>query len=137
MGDIGVIDREGEDIGGIQDLEVRGEDFDLTGGDPRVVGPLGTRADPARDANDRFAVEAGGAVEEFDGHVRGVKDGLGAAFSIADIEKEDTAEVASGMDPAFEANHLSGMAGSEFITMMGSLHAKDGNLERQGAGNPM
>ena len=56
------------------------------------------------------------------GKVGGVKDGLGAAFAVADVNEDQAAQVAPGMDPAGEDDGLSDVCRAQLVAMMGAFH---------------
>ena len=49
------------------------------------------------------------------GQIGGIKDGLGAAFAVADVNKNEAAEVAAGMDPAGKDDGLPGVSGRNWL----------------------
>ena len=63
-----------------------------------------------------------GDFEDFLRHVSGIEDGLGAAFAVAQVDEEESAEVAAGMDPAGERDGLAGVFGAELVAMMRAFH---------------
>ena len=75
-------------------------DFDFAGGDLGIVRAVGTLADLAGDADDAFAAQRGGLLEQFLRQVGRIEDRLGAAFAVADVNEDEPAEVAAGVDPA-------------------------------------
>ena len=105
-GDFRVVHRKGEHLGHVQHFQGGGGDLDFAGGNFGIVGAGGAGADFAGDGDDAFAAEGGGALEKLPGQIGGVEDGLGAAFAVADINKDEAAEVAAGMDPAGEDDGL-------------------------------
>jgi hypothetical protein len=49
---------------------------------------------------------------------------LGAAFAVADINKNQAAKIAAGMDPAGQGDHLPDVRRAQFIAMMRAFHVK-------------
>jgi hypothetical protein len=69
-------------------------------------------------------VEFGSHVKDGGRQIRRIEHGLGAAFSIPEVDKEDPAEVASGVDPTGQDDRAASIRGAEFIAMVRALHAK-------------
>ena len=86
--------------------------------------PSGRCADLAGDADDAFAAQRGGLIEQFLGQVRRVKNRLGAAFAVAHVDEDQPAEVAAGVDPAGQGDGLADMRRAQFVAMMRSFHVK-------------
>ena len=84
--------------------------------------PSGRCADLAGDADDAFAAQRGGLLEQFLGQVRRVEDGLGAPFAVAHVDEDQPAEVAAGMDPAGQGDGLADVRRAQFVAMMRSFH---------------
>jgi hypothetical protein len=78
------------------------------------------------DTDDTFAAEGRGMVKKFLREVRGVKDGLSAAFAIAHVNEDQAAKIAAGVDPAGQGNGLADVRRSQFVAMMRSFHVKEG-----------
>ena len=121
-GDFRVVHGKGEDFGHVEDFEGGGGDFDFAGGDFGIVGAGGAGADFAGDGDDAFAAQGGGAVEKFPGQIGGIKDGLGAAFAVADVNEDQAAQVAAGMNPAGKDDGLPGVSGAQLVAMVGASH---------------
>ena len=121
-GDFRVVHGKGEDFGGVEEFEGGGGDFDFAGGDFWIVGAGGADADFAGDGDDAFGAQGGGAGEEFGGQIGRIENGLGAAFAVADVNKNDAAEVAAGVDPAGKDDGLAGVFGAELVAVMGAAH---------------
>jgi hypothetical protein len=62
-----------------------------------------------------------GALEKLRRQIGRVKDGLGAAFAVADINENQSAEVAAGMDPAGQGDWLPDVRRAQFVAMMRAL----------------
>ncbi len=121
-GDFGIINRGWKHVGHVQDFEGGYAHFDFAGGDFEVVGARRAVADFPGDANDAFTAERGGAVEQVLGQVRGIEDGLGAAFAVADVNEDEAAEVAAGMDPAGQSDCLPDVGRAQFVAVMRTFH---------------
>ena len=98
--------------------------FHLAGGDFGIVRAGGALADLAGDADDAFAAQRRGALEQFLGQIGRVEDGLGAAFAVADINENQSAEVAAGVDPAGQGDDLPDVCRAQFVAMMCAFHVK-------------
>src|SRR5262249_20679529 len=118
-----VIDREWQDIGHVQHLQLRYGDFDFTRRNLRVIRAGWTRADLAGDTNDTFAAESRGLFEEVFRQIRRIENSLGAALAVADINKNQAAQVAAGVDPTGKGNNLADMRRPQFVAMMRSFHS--------------
>ncbi len=107
----------------------------LAGRDLHVVGA--GRADPhgSGELDDRFAVQLGGGREDLGREVGRIEHGLRPAFAIAEVDEEDAAEVAAGMDPAHEGDGLSGVRGPEFVAMLRAFHVEKKADDAYGAGD--
>ena len=55
---------------------------------------------------------AGGLVEQLACQIGRIKDGLRAAFAVADVYEDDAAQIAPGMDPAAEGDGLPDVFGA-------------------------
>ena len=108
-GDFRVIDRERQHIGMVQNFQCLGRDFHFAGGDFGIVRACGALADFAGDADDAFAAQARRLARKVLRQIGGIENGLGAAFAVADIDENEPAEVAAGMDPAGQSNGLADM----------------------------
>jgi hypothetical protein len=51
-----------------------------------------------------------------------VKDGLSPPFPVSDIDKDETAQIAAGMDPATQSRFLPDMFRADLIAVMRSFH---------------
>jgi len=111
-GHLGIIDRERQDIGCVEHFEAAGADLDFAGRNFGVIGACGARADDPGHRHDAFGAEGGGLLEEFGGKIGGIKNGLGAAFAVADVDEDQPAEIAAGMDPAAEGDFEPGVRGA-------------------------
>ena len=102
-GDFRVVHRERQHVGHVEHFEFLHHHLDFAGGNFGIVRACGALADLAGDADDAFAAQRRGALEKFLRQIRRIKNGLGAAFAVADVNKDQAAEVAAGMDPAGQA----------------------------------
>jgi hypothetical protein len=50
---------------------------------------------------------------------------LGAAFAVPDINKDQPAEIAPGMDPAGQGDNLPDMFRAQFVAMVRAFHVKN------------
>ena len=86
--------------------------------------PAGPLADLAGDADDAFAAQRGGALEQFLGQIGRIENGLRAAFAVADVNEDQAAEVAAGMDPAGQSDRLPDVRRAQFVAMMRAFHVQ-------------
>ena len=86
--------------------------------------PAGRCADLAGDADDAFAAQRGRALEQFLRQIRRVENRLRAAFAVADVNKDQAAQVAAGMDPAGQGDRLPDVRRAQFVAMMRAFHVK-------------
>ena len=84
--------------------------------------PSGRCADFAGDADDAFAAQRGGLLEQVFGQVGRVKHRLGAPFAVAHVDEDQAAQVAPGVDPAGEGDGLADVRRAQFVAMMRSFH---------------
>ncbi len=117
-----VVHRERQHVGDIEHFEFLDHHFDFAGGDFGIVRAGGTLADLAGGADDAFAAQRRGALEKFLGQIGRVKNGLGAAFAVADVNEDEAAEVAPGMDPAGQGDYLPNVCRAQFVAMMRAFH---------------
>ena len=99
-GDFRVVHRERQHVGDVEHFKFLRHHLHFAGGNFGIVGAGGALADFAGDADDAFAAERRGALEQLLGQIRRVKDRLRAAFAVADVNEDKPAQVAAGMDPA-------------------------------------
>ena len=115
-----VVELEREDLGGVKNVERAGDEFDRAGGQLRVFGSGQTGGDFAGDADHILAAE-------FVGFLRGVRIFLGTennlrdAFAVAEVDKNESAVVAAGGDPAAEGDFGAGMFGAEGVAVVGAV----------------
>ena len=86
--------------------------------------PAGRCADFAGDAHDAFAAERGGLREQFRRQIGRIENRLRAAFAVADVNEDEAAEVAAGMNPAGERDGLPDVRRAQFVAMMRAFHVK-------------
>jgi hypothetical protein len=65
----------------------------------------------------------GGAVEKFLRQIRRIENRLRAAFAVADVNEDEAAEVAAGMDPAGQRDGLPDVRRAQFVAMMRAFHS--------------
>jgi len=94
-GDLGIIDGEWQNICNVQHLQRSNSNFDLTRRDFGIIRAGGTRADFARDADDTLAAERGRLIEKVFRQIRRIENGLRAPFAVADINKNEAAQIAA------------------------------------------
>src|SRR5258706_14835511 len=78
----------------------------------------------AGDGHDAFATERGGLLEQFFRQVRGIKNRLRAAFAVADVNEDEAAKIAAGVNPAGERDGLPDVCRAQFVAMMRAFHVK-------------
>ena len=100
LGDLRVVHRERQHVRHVQHFQRGTPYLDFAGDDFGIVRAFGPLPDFARDADDAFAAQCRRALEEFLRQIRRVKHRLRAAFAVADVNEDEAAEVAAGMDPA-------------------------------------
>jgi len=49
---------------------------------------------------------------------------LGAAFAVADVDEDEPAKIAAGMNPAGEGDGLTDVRRAQFVAVMRSFHFK-------------
>ena len=124
--DFRVVHRERQHFGHVQHFELLRHHFDFAGGNFGIVRAGGTLADFAGDADDAFAAQRRGALEQFLRQIGRIENGLGAAFAVADVNEDEAAEVAAGMDPAGQRDGLPDVRRAQFVAMMRAFHVKCG-----------
>jgi hypothetical protein len=75
------------------------------------------------DAHDTFAAERSSLLKKFLRQIGRIENGLGATFAVANIDKNQSAEVAAGMDPARQRHGLFDMRWAQFVAMMCAFHS--------------
>ena len=114
-------DGEGEDVGFAYDGQGGGDDFDLAGGEAGVFGAGEAGGDEAGDGDDVLAAEAVGLVGDL-GVFIGAEDDLGDAFAVTEIDENNAAVIAAGIDPAAEGDGGVGVGGAEGGAGVGAIH---------------
>ena len=104
--DFRVVDAERQHVGLVQDLQFVSQHLDKAGVDLFVLRAVGPDAHLAGDADHAFAVELGGGLKQVGRKIAGVKHRLGAAFAIPDVDENDPAQVAVGVNPAVQGDGL-------------------------------
>ena len=104
---------------GVEDGDGRRRDLDGAGREARVgVAP---RADRARRGDDPLGAQTRG-LRRKRGRRRGVDHDLRDARVVADVQKQEPAEVARAVDPAAEGHLRAEVARSKFAAGVGSKH---------------
>ena len=122
VGDFRVVHGERQHFRHVQHFERRDADFDFAGGNFGIVRAGGALADFAGDADDAFAAQRRGALEKFLRQIRRVKNRLRAAFAVADVNEDEAAKVAAGMNPAGQRDRLPDVRRAQFVAMMRAFH---------------
>ena len=94
-----VIHRKREHVGRIQEDQRCRRDFDFSGGDFGIVRPRRAGADLASNLHHAFTAESCRLLEKLFRQIRGIKNGLSAALTVADVYKNQAAQVAARVDP--------------------------------------
>ena len=97
-----LVHHERERRGGIEDLELVREHFDLAASQRRVHGPLGAAAHDALHAQHELVAHAVGDGERV--RAVGIADHLDQALAIAQVDEDDASVVAPAMRPAEEVD---------------------------------
>src|SRR5205823_14472999 len=63
-------------------------------------------SNPAGDCDDAFAAQRRRLVESLFRRIRRVEDRLCPPFAVADVDEDESAEIAAGMDPAGQSDGL-------------------------------
>ena len=105
-------------VGGVEDLELTGQDLHLARRHVRVHGALGARAHPPGDPQDVLAAHALGGLEGLQG-VR-VDDDLHDAAAVAQVDEDDPAVVAAAVDPAAQDHVLADLLRGHVTAVVGS-----------------
>jgi hypothetical protein len=66
------------------------------------------------------------------GQIRRIKHRLRAAFAVADVNEDEAAEVAAGMDPAGQRDGLPDVCRAQFVAMMRAFHVQKSNADYNG-----
>ena len=104
FGEIFVIKQEGGRCGRIQDLEFLSQHFNAAGDEVFVASAFRTSTNQAFNLHNEFVTDFIGSFEDV-GTIR-VADDLDQAFTIAQIDENNTAVVAAAMGPAVEGDSL-------------------------------
>ena len=124
VGALGFVGKNRRRLGGVEQLEFFGDDFNLTRGQ---FGIGSTRANAHRsfDRDDIFTAQGLRQRHHFFGGLLEVEDHLAQAFTIAKVsEDEATALIAVGVDPTSEDDGLSNMACTKRATHVCALKHK-------------
>ena len=115
-----VVELERKDLGGVENVERAGDEFDRAGGQLRVFGSSQAGGDFSGDADHILATE-------FVGFLCGVgiflraEDNLCDAFAVTEVDENQAAVVAAGGDPAAEGDFGAGMFGAEGVAVVGAV----------------
>ena len=120
VGDVVVGGREGQRLAVVEDAQLVGDDFDFAGGDVRVDGVGVAQLDVADDGDDVLGAQRLGLLVELGAGVGG-DDDLGDAGAVAQIEKDEVAEIAAAVDPAHEDDFGAGVGGAQRAAHMSTL----------------
>ena len=104
FGEVFVIKQEGRRCGRIQDLEFLSQHFNAAGDEVFVASAFRTSTNQAFNLHNEFVTDFIGSFEDV-GTIR-VADDLDQAFTIAQIDENNTAVVAAAMGPAVEGDSL-------------------------------
>src|SRR5439155_7495336 len=83
---------------------------------------------PAGDCDDAFAAQRRRLVESLFRRIRRVEDRLCPPFAVADVDEDESAEIAAGMDPAGQSDGLPDLRRAQFVAMMRALHSGTSSL---------
>ena len=123
-----VVERKRGRLGYVEDVQPVGRDLDLARGQSRIDGARWARDDRATDADDGLGLQVGGLGAEA-GVVLGVELDLREAFAVAQIDEDNPAVVADGINPAQERDSRAEIGFGQLGTVVGALHGK-GRRER-------
>lgn len=90
-------------------------DFDLASGQVGVDGALGAIIDDALDSDNVLVANGLSEAVRLGMSLR-IKDQLGYAISVSEVDEDDAAVVAPGRNPSAEDGFLAGVFGPEFAT---------------------
>ena len=120
-----VLDLEGRGLGGVEDLDLRGQDLDLAGGEALVGHALGPHADGAGNLDRPLGADRLGAGEGLGTRELGVEGDLGHALAVAQVDEDEAAVIAAVPDPAGEHDLLADVLGAQLCAAMG-MHGMGG-----------
>ncbi len=120
--DFGIVHGERQDFCHVQNLKRLRHQLDFAGRNLGVVRAGGTLSDLTRDADHAFAAQGRGLLEQFFGPIRRIEHGLRTALAVADINEDEAAEIAPGVNPAGERDGLPEVSRAQFVAMMRAFH---------------
>ena len=130
LGDFRVVHRERQHFGHVQHFERLAT---ITSTSP--VGILGLFVPAGRwrtlpvTLTTHSLRSAAALLEQFLRQIGRVEHGLRAAFAVADVNEDEAAEVAAGMDPAGQRDGLPDVRRAQFVAMMRAFHSLTRNAE--------
>ena len=120
ISDLG-IKRERRHVGFVEHFQLRRDEFDFARDELRIDGSLDARANAAGDLDHVFAAQL---VREF-GDLRiflGAEDDLRDPFAVAQINENNAAVVAAGVNPARQGDGLADVFFAEDVAEVGAIH---------------
>ena len=117
------IDREGEIVCAIQNVQGAWNDFDVPGLKLWILRAGHTRRDPATDLNHIFATQCMRLLRKVGVFFR-AKDNLRQPFAIAQIDENDAAVIARNIYPAGERDLPADIAFAKRITIVCAIHVQ-------------
>ena len=115
VGDL-LIEREGEDIGLVEDFQIVGHDFYFAGREFGIFRAFEAFSHGAGDLDDVLVAQSVGGLGCC-GVFFWTEDNLGDAFAVSQIDEDDPAVVAAGTDPAGEGGALTDIFGAQGAAM--------------------
>ena len=115
VGDL-LIEREGQDIGLVEDLQIVGHDFDFAGREFGIFRAFKALSHRAGDLDDVLVAQGVRGLGRR-GVLFGPEDHLGDALAVAQIDEDDPAVVAAGTDPTGEGGALTDIFGAQGAAM--------------------
>ena len=70
----------------------------------------------------RMRAERGGLRKKFFRQIARIENRLRAAFAVADVDEDEAAEIASGVNPAVQSDRLSDVRRAQFVAMVRAFH---------------
>src|SRR5208337_5684963 len=108
----------------VQNAELVGDDLDLAGGDVLVHRVGVAQLDMADGSHHKFGAHRGCFVVHLRAGVGG-DDHLGDAAAVAQVEKNEIAEIAALVHPSHERNFGTGVGGAQFATHMSTFQVTE------------
>ena len=121
-GGFGIVHRKRQHVGHVEHFKFLHHHLDFAGGNFRIVRAFRALADFAGDADDTFAAQRGGALKKFLRQIGRIENRLRAAFAVADVNENEAAEVAAGMNPAGQRDNLPDVSRAQFVAMVRAFH---------------